>query len=644
MGRNIFQKIVESHRVSGNPTPGSEVGIRIDQTLIQDATGTMALLQFEALGMKRVKTGKAVAYVDHNTLQGGFESMDDHLFVESACRKFGLYFSRAGNGICHQVHLENFSAPGGALLGADSHTTTSGGVGMLAIGAGGLDVAVAMAGEPFYFTMPRVLNIKLEGRLPAWSTAKDVVLEILRRLTVSGGRGKVLEFSGPGVQTLSATGRATITNMSIETGALTAVFPSDRATLAYFRSMGRESDWRELQADPDAGYEEAMVVDLGSVEPMIAKPHSPDNVAPVRELAGEKVDQVAIGSCTNSSLEDMLKVAAILNGKVIPPGMSLVIAPGSRRVLRQLADGGQLGSLIAAGARILECACGPCIGMGQAPRSGGASLRTFNRNFRGRSGTADAKVYLTSPETAAASALQGRITDPRELGEPLRIRLPEATVTGDRMILSPAAEEEQVAIARGPNIKPLPRFEPLPDVLEAEVLLVAGDNVTTDEIMPGGAKILPLRSNIPAISRYAFSRIDPDFAARAEAAGQGFVLGGKNYGQGSSREHAALAPRYLGVRAVIAQSFSRIHKANLINFGILPLEFAEEADLLRFAVGDRLRLDQLHRSLQPGGNLMMENLSRNFAVPLKIDLSPRARKILLAGGLLALIGAGCKDK
>ena len=637
MSRNVFQKVLESHLVSGDLTPGAEVGIRIDQTLIQDATGTMALLQFEALGMEWVKTKKSMAYVDHNTLQSGFESMDDHLFVESACRKFGLLFSRAGNGICHQVHLESFSVPGETLLGADSHTTTSGGVGMLAIGAGGLDVAVAMAGQPFYFTMPRVLNVKLEGRLPAWSAAKDVILEILRRLTVSGGRGKVLEFSGPGVKTLSATERATITNMSIETGALTALFPSDEITLEYLRSMDRESDWREVRADSGAGYEETMEVDLSAVEPMIAKPHSPDNVAPVREVAGERLDQVAIGSCTNSSLEDMSKVAAILSGKVIPPGMSLVITPGSRRVLRQLAEGGHLGLLIRAGARILECACGPCIGMGQAPRSAGNTLRTFNRNFRGRSGTADAQIYLASPETAAASALHGKITDPRELGEPLHIRLPAWSRADGSMILSPAADNEQVEIVRGPNIKPLPTFGALPDVLEGKVLLVAGDNVSTDEILPGGAKILPLRSNIPSIARYAFSRIDPDFAARAEAAGQGFILGGRNYGQGSSREHAALAPRYLGVRAVIAQSFSRIHKANLSNFGILSLEFAEEGDLSRFAVGDRLRLVNLHQCLQNGQDLALENLSRNFTVPLRIDLSPRFREIVLSGGLLAHI-------
>jgi aconitate hydratase len=634
MAKNIVQKILESHLVSGELTPGSEIGIRIDHTLVQDATGTLALLQFESLGMERVGTRRSVAYVDHNTLQSGFESMDDHIFIQSACRKFGLYFSRAGNGICHQVQLESFSAPGETLLGADSHTTTSGGVGMLAIGAGGLDVAVAMAGQPFYFTMPRVLNVKLEGSLPDWSTAKDVALEILRRLSVSGGRGKVLEFSGPGVETLSATERATITNMSIETGALTAVFPSDERTLDYFRLQGREKEWRELSADPGATYDETLDLDLSLIEPMIARPHSPDNVVPVREEAGKVVDQVAIGSCTNSSLEDMLKVTAILRDKTIPPEMSLVITPGSRRVLRQLAAGGELEAMIGSGARVLECACGPCIGMGQAPRSGGTSLRTYNRNFKGRSGTADAQVYLVSPETAAASALRGKITDPRDLGEPVRAPEAEHLAADSAMIIAPVSENEEAQIVRGPNIKPLPRFEALSNSLEAEVLLMVGDNVTTDDILPGGAAILPLRSNIPAISRYTFSRIDPRFEERARKSGEGFILGGKNYGQGSSREHAALAPRYLGVRAVIAQSFSRIHKANLTNFGILPLEFVVEEDLGRFAMGDLLRLEDLIESLREGRELILENMSKGFTARLRLDLSPRFREILLSGGLL----------
>jgi aconitate hydratase len=635
MGRNIVEKIMEAHLVSGTLNPGSEVGIAIDQTLIQDPTGTMALLQFEALGIPRVRTKRSVAYIDHNTLQVGFENMDDHLFMESACRKFGLYLSRAGNGICHQVNLERFSVPGDTLLGADSHTTTGGGVGMLAIGAGGLDVAVAMGGKPFYLTMPQVLKVELMGELPPWSSAKDVILELLRRMRVSGGRGKVLEFSGPGLKTLSATQRATITNMSIELGALTAIFPSDEATLHYFRAQGREDEWRELRADYDATYDEEVVLDLSRIEPLLARPHSPDNVVPVREDQGRKVDQVAIGSCTNSSLEDMLKVAVILRGQVIPPGVSLVISPGSRQVLRDLAESGALGELIAAGARILECVCGPCIGMGQAPCSGGVSLRTFNRNFRGRSGTPDALLYLVSPETAAASALRGVITDPRDLGEPVKITLPERFLVDDRMIIPPAPEGEEVEIIRGPNIKPLPQFEPLPEVLEGEVLLILGDNVTTDDILPGGAKILPLRSNIPAISRYVFVNTAPEFMSRAEERGGGFLLGGKNYGQGSSREHAALAPRYLGIRGVIAQSFSRIHKANLINFGILPLEFVHEEDLMRFSPGDQLRLRNLIHLLREEEDLPLENLTQEFMAETRLDLSPRLREILLAGGLLA---------
>lgn len=635
MGKNIVQKIMESHLVSGTLNPGNEVGITVDHTLVQDATGTMALLQFEALDISRVRTKRSVAYVDHNTLQTGFESMDDHLFIESACRKFGLYFSRPGNGICHQVNLERFSVPGDILLGADSHTTTCGGVGMLAIGAGGLDVAVAMAGGPFYLTMPQVVKVGLTGELPAWSTAKDVILELLRRMSVSGGRGKVLEFSGSGVQTLSATQRATITNMSTELGAVTAVFPSDKETRRYFSAQGREDEWRELRADPDASYDEELILDLGKIEPLLARPHSPDNVVPVREEQGCKVDQVTIGSCTNSSLEDMLKVAAILRGRVIPRGVSLVISPGSRQVLRQLADSGSLGDMIAAGARILECACGPCVGMGQAPCSGGICLRTFNRNFRGRSGTPDALVYLVSPETAVASALGGVITDPRELGEPVKATLPERFLVDDRMIVPPAPEVEEVEIIRGPNIKPLPQFEPLPDVLEGEILLKLSDNITTDDILPGGAKILPLRSNIPAISRYVFARTDPEFVSRAEEKGGGFVLGGKNYGQGSSREHAALAPRYLGIRGIIAQSFSRIHKANLVNFGILPLELAHEEDLDRFSSGDRLRIGNLLELLRQGKSPSLENTSKGFTVETRLDLSSRLREILLAGGLLA---------
>ena len=635
MGQNIVEKVMAAHRVSGSLTPGSEVAITIDHTLIQDATGTMALLQFEAIGVPRVKTKRSVAFVDHNTIQPGFEGMDDQLFIESACRRFGLYFSRAGNGICHQVNLERFSVPGETLLGADSHTTTCGGVGMLAIGAGGLDVAVAMAGGAFHVTMPRVVRVELTGALCPWCSAKDVILEILRRMTVSGGRGKALEFSGPGVKTLSATERATITNMSTELGSLTAIFPSDEATRRYFRAQGRESEWRELKAGPDATYDEEMTLDLSTIEPLVARPHSPDNVVPVTEVAGQPVDQVAIGSCTNSSLEDMMKVAAILHGGVIPPGVSLVVSPGSRQVLLELVKNGTLGDIIGAGARLLECSCGPCIGMGQAPRSGGVCLRTFNRNFQGRSGTADALIYLVSPETAAVSALRGVITDPRDLGDPPTIAVPEHFLIDDRMILPPAPAGETVEIVRGPNIKPLPLFEPLPERLEGEVLITVGDNVTTDHILPGGAQIIPLRSNIPAISRYVFTNIDPDFANRAQTRGGGFIVGGANYGQGSSREHAALAPRYLGIRAVLARSFSRIHRANLINVGIVPLEFPDQDDLNRFSPGDRLRMADLNRHIRSGNTIAVENVTRKFVATARLDLSERLRDILLAGGLLA---------
>jgi aconitate hydratase len=635
MGKNMVHKIMDTHLVSGTLSPGSEVGISIDHTLIQDATGTMALLQFEALGIPRVRTKRSVAYIDHNTLQIGFENMDDHRFIESMCRKFGIYLSRPGNGICHQVNLERFSVPGDTLLGADSHTTTAGGVGMLAIGAGGLDVAVAMAGEPFHMTVPDVLKVELKGKLPPWSSAKDVILEILRRLTVSGGRGKILEFIGPGVGTLSATERATIANMSIESGAFTAIFPSDEVTRRFFHAQAREGEWRELTPDPDALYDEEMVLDLSSVQPLIARPHQPDNVVPVKEEAGKPVDQVAIGSCTNSSLEDMLKIASILKGQAVPPGLSLVISPGSRQVLLELVERGALSQMIAAGARILETSCGPCVGMGQAPCSKGVSLRTFNRNFKGRSGTADASIYLVSPETATASALRGVVTDPRELGEPVTITLPDRFIIDEGMIIPPSPEYTQSKIVRGPNIQPLPQFDVLPDELEGNILLTVGDNITTDDIMPAGATILRLRSNIPALSKYMYSRIDPDFVDRAEQDGGGFIVAGKNYGQGSSREHAALAPRFLGVKAVIAQSFARIHKANLINVGILPLEFVRQEDLVRFSSGDRLRIRNLTKSLRQGGELPLENVTKGYLVETRLDLTPRLKEILLSGGLLS---------
>lgn len=639
MGKNIVHKIIEAHLVSGNLTPGNEVGISIDHTLIQDATGTMALLQFEALKISRVKAKRSVAYIDHNTLQTGFENMDDHRFIKSACRKFDIYVSMPGNGICHQVNLERFSVPGDTLLGADSHTTTGGGVGMLAIGAGGLDVAAAMAGEPFYIIMPQVLKLELKGSLPTWSSAKDVILEILRRLTVSGGIGKILEFSGPGVKTLSATERATIANMSIETGAFTAIFPSDEVTRRFFYAQGREEDWHKIEADPDAIYDEEITIDLSSIEPLIAKPHLPDNVVLVKEVSGTPVDQVAIGSCTNSSLEDMLKVASILKGHVVPPEVNLVISPGSRQVFLQLAEMGALSQMISSGARILENTCGPCIGMGQAPCSKGITLRTFNRNFKGRSGTPDASIYLASPETAAVSALKGVITDPREFGSPIHVDLPDKFPVDDSMIVIPPPSGDGIEVSRGPNIQPLPQFGALPQELEGNILLILGDNITTDDILPGGAEILPLRSNIPAISKYLFAGIDPSFVSRAEKHGGGFLLGGKNYGQGSSREHAALAPRFKGIRAVIAQSFARIHRSNLINFGILPLEFANEKDLNRFSAGDHLCLKDVISSIKEGKPLPLENLTQGFVVNTILDLSPRLRDIVIAGGLLAHIAS-----
>jgi aconitate hydratase len=635
MGKNIIEKILSSHLVAGKMAAGSEIGIRIDQTLVHDATGQMALLQYEAIGAGKVKTKRSVTYADHNTLQVSFENMDDHHFLASASRKFGLYFSRVGNGICHQVNLERFSIPGQTLLGADSHTTMAGGVGMLAIGAGGLDVSVAMAGEPFYLIMPQIMNIRLTGSLPPWSSAKDVALEILRRLTVSGGRGKILEFSGDGVKALSATERATIANMSIETGAFTAIFPSDEKTRWYFVAQDRPNDWLGLAADPDAGYDGEMAIDLAGIEPLMARPHSPDNVAPVSSEAGKRIHQVALGSCTNSSLEDMLRVAAILKGKLVPPEVSLIIAPGSRQVLRGLIESGALADMVGAGARLVESTCGFCNGSGQAPRSDGISLRTSNRNFPGRSGTPDAHLYLVSPETAAASALAGVITDPRTLGTPIKVSLPPKFFNDDGMIVPPAAEGETVEVIRGPNIVPLPQFEPLPNQLEGELLLALGDNVTTDDILPAGANILKLRSNIPAISEYLFSNLDPSFAARAKLAGITFIVGGQNYGQGSSREHAALAPRFLGVRVVITESFARIHKSNLINFGILPLELINPADRSLFRPGDKLRMANLQSLISQGSLIRVENLSLGKTVETRLDVTPRLAQILIAGGLLA---------
>ena len=636
MGYTLAQKLIRSHLVSGDMTPGSEVALKIDQTLTQDATGTMAYLEFEAMGVPRVRTELSVAYIDHNTLQTGFENADDHRYIQTVCKKHGIYFSRPGNGICHQVHLERFGIPGKTLIGSDSHTPTGGGIGMLAFGAGGLDVAVAMGGGPYYITMPKMVRVNLTGRLSPWVAAKDVILEVLRRMSVKGGVGKIIEYGGEGVRTLSVPERATITNMGAELGASTSIFPSDDITRAFMKAQGREADWVQLQPDDDAVYDEVIEIDLPALRPLAACPHSPDNVKPVEELAGMKVNQCCIGSCTNSSLMDMLKVASILRGKTVHPDVSLSIAPGSKQVYAMLAQCGALADLIAAGARILECACGPCIGMGQSPQSGGISLRTFNRNFEGRSGTADGQVYLVSPETAAASALAGVFTDPRTLGEMPEIRLPESFLINDNMVVAPAPEAEMdaVTVERGPNIKPFPQTSPLPESIEAKVLLKVGDNITTDHIMPAGAKILPLRSNIPAISQHCFVRCDPDFPARCKEEGQGIIVGGANYGQGSSREHAALAPLYLGIKAVIVKSFARIHVANLINAGILPLTFADEADYDKVSFGDVLSLPDIRGRLSRGEAVVLHNETTGCDIPLQANFTRRQVEMLLAGGLL----------
>ena len=634
MAKTLTEKILADHLLEGSLDKGQEIGIRIDQTLTQDATGTMAYLQFEAIGIPRVKTELSVSYVDHNTLQTGFENADDHAFLQSVAARYGLYFSRPGNGICHQVHLERFGIPGKTLLGSDSHTPTGGGLGMLAIGAGGLDVAVAMAGGPFYLTVPEVVGVRLSGSLPFGVSAKDVILKVLELLGVKGGVGRVIEYHGEGVGSLSVPERATITNMGAELGATTSLFPSDEVTRSFLRAQSRESQWQPLSADPDCTYDTLIDIDLSSLEPLAAAPHSPDNIKTVSSLAGMPVNQVAIGSCTNSSYTDLVRVARILKGRTIHPSVSLVISPGSKQVFEMLAAEGTLRDLIGAGARILESACGPCIGMGQAPGSKAVSLRTFNRNFLGRSGTKDAGIYLVSPETAAASALTGIFTDPRSLEADLAVALPEQYLIDDNMIIPPLADGSQVEILRGPNIKALPVGMPLGQDLQGEVLLKVEDNITTDHIMPAGAKILPLRSNIPEISKYVFTQVDPTFSQRALEKGGGFIIGGHNYGQGSSREHAALAPMYLGVKGVICKSFARIHKANLVNFGLLPLTFAQEADYERISQGDQLEIPAVAQSLEQGAPLLLKNLTKGEEYPLEYDLSPRAIRILLAGGLL----------
>ncbi|MDR2611752.1 MAG: aconitate hydratase [Deltaproteobacteria bacterium] len=641
MPRTLTEKIIASHLAAGEMKPGAEIGIRIDQTLVHDATGQMAVLQFEALGKPRVTARRSVVYCDHNILQVTSHNADDHAFLRTAAARFGMVFSKVGNGICHQLNLERFGVPGETLLGADSHTTTGGALGALAIGAGGLDVAAAMGGRPFFLNMPRIMRISLTGALGPWATAKDAALEVLRRLTVSGGRGHVLEFAGEGLRGLSLTQRAVIANMSIETGAVTAVFPSDAATRAFLALQGRAGDWRELAADPGAGYSSEISIDLGALEPLAAAPHSPDNVRPVSELAGTRCDQVAIGSCTNSSFQDLMTAAAILKGRTVPPHVSLIVAPGSRQVYWELARRGALSDLIASGARVMEAACGFCNGVGQAPPSGGVSLRTSNRNFPGRSGTPSAGIYLVSPETAAASAIAGELADPRRLGDPPRVELPGSFRADDSMFVPPASEGEAggVEIVRGPSIAPLPRFGPPPDSVEAPVMLALGDNVTTDDILPAGAHILALRANIPAISRYIFSNIEPDYHLRQKEAGAGFVIGGANYGQGSSREHAALAPRYLGLTGVIAESFARIHQANLCNFGLLPLVFLNPGDRGWILQGHTLRIEGLLSRLRAGGHfaILDETAGREFEV--RVDASARQVEMLLAGGLLALAAA-----
>jgi len=636
MADTLTYKILRAHCVEGTAAPGESFGIKIDQTLTQDATGTAAYLQFEAMGVERVRTELSVSYVDHNVLQTGFENADDHRYLQSVAARYGIIFSKAGNGICHQVHLERFGVPGKTLLGSDSHTPTVGGLGMIGIGVGGQDVACAMAGMPFYLTGPSVVRVDLTGRLPAWVSAKDVILELLRRLSVKGGVGKVFEYAGPGVQTLSVPERATITNMGAELGATTSVFPSDDVTRGWMKSQRRARRFKALAADPDAEYSRTIEIDLSSLGPLIACPRSPDNVVPIVEVAGTPVDQVCIGSCTNSSFHDLATVGALLAGRKVHPGVSLTVSPGSQQVLGMIARRGILAAVIGAGARVLEVACGPCIGMGQAPCTGAVTLRTFNRNFEGRTGTQSAQCYLCSPETAVASALNGRITDPRTLGTPPEVKEPRLYLVNDSLIITPPEDGSNVAVIRGPNIKPIPKRGPLPDRLEGSVLIKVGDNITTDHIMPAGSKILPLRSNIPALSEHVFEQVDPGFAKRALEKGGGFILGGENYGQGSSREHAALAPMHLGVVAVIAKSFARIHRSNLINFGILPLSFADPADYGRVSQDDVLSVEDAH-CVVAADRCTVTNHTGGFAFEASCELSEREREIVKAGGRLNMI-------
>jgi aconitate hydratase len=638
-GKNLVEKILEAHGIDPIPPAGDPVALPLDQTLTQDATGTMACLQFEALGVARVRTRLSVSYVDHNTFQAGFQNSDDHRFLRSFAAKYGIIFSGPGNGICHQVHLERFGVPGETLLGSDSHTSTGGGIGMLAIGSGGLDVAMAMAGEPFRMNRPEVVLVRLGGALPGWVSAKDIILELLRRVSVKGGVGRVFEYGGPGVKTLSVTERATITNMGAETGATTSIFPSDEVTFAFLKSQRREKDFVPLSADPDGVYHEVITMDLSQLEPLAAQPHMPDQVCPVRDIQGLKLDQVAIGSCTNSSYKDLATVAAVLKGRSVHPETSLVISPGSRQVLSALAQTGALKDMIDAGARILESACGPCIGIGQSPPTEGVTLRTFNRNFKGRSGTLNARIYLSSAEVAAVSAVKGELTDPRTFGEPIQVVMPGVLPHVDHLFLQPSDDPEAAEVVRGPNIKPIPKGRAMAETLKGEVLICLGDNVTTDDILPAGSHILALRSNIPEISEYVFSQRDPGFAKRAMEKGGGFIVAGRNYGQGSSREHAALAPMYLGIKAVIAGSFARIHRANLINFGILPMTFSRPEDLDRIQPGDQMVVNGVADSVKKGKRaLHILNATQGYGLDVDIQLDERERNIVVAGGRLNHFG------
>ncbi|MBZ0155057.1 MAG: aconitate hydratase [Alphaproteobacteria bacterium] len=639
MGKNIVQKIFAAHHVNGDLVAGNHIALKVDQVYTQDATGTMTWLEFEAIGIDRVRVPLAVSYVDHSMLQANFMSADDHLFLQTAARKFGAYFSKPGNGICHQVHLERFAAPGKIALGTDSHTPTGGGMGMIAIGVGGLEAATVMAGAPLEITMPKVMKVRLTGKLQKpYVTAMDVILTLLRKLTVKGGVGRIIEYGGPGVKNLTVTERATITNMGAELGATTSVFPSDGITLAYLTAQGREADWVEMKADTDAAYEEVIDLDLGTVEPMVAQPHSPDNVVPLREIAGKRVNQVCIGSCTNSSYPAMKTVAAILKGRTVAAWVSLLINPGSKQVYEMLAREGLTAEMISSGARVLESSCGPCIGMGGAPGSGQVSVRSYNRNFQGRSGTKDAFVYLASPVSCAVMALKGEIIDPRDAGISLkRITEPKTFRINDNLLIPPIADSRGVEVVKGPNIKDVPVKEPLRNEIEAEVLLKTGDNITTDDIMPAGSKVLPFRSNIPAISEFVFENIDKTFTRRAQEAkvrGGGIIIGGENYGQGSSREHAAIAPMYLGLQAVIVKSFARIHRANLINFGILPLVFTSGADYGRVEQGDRLALRNVVVAVREGRNLTVENLTKGYTFEVAVTLNDRERELIVKGGLL----------